>query len=485
MLLRRGRYADGFRQAQAAVELAETVQAAAEKGRALNTAGVAAAMLGQAEEGLAYSREALRIAEATEHLEDLLRAYSNLGVVLEHAGDLPGSVEILTAGLDRVRKLGLDGARQAGVLVNNASATMFLLGRLRDAADLLEEVLLEHPPVRESLYQRLTLAEIQVARGRFDDAARLLAEVRDYPNTDPRYLGPLYACEAELLIWRGDPRSAEDTVGRGFAAISDAENDLVRLRLCAVGLRAVADRCAREGEVEVSLNRSAVWAAEARRVAGGDSVLQEIEALGRLCAAERARALRGDVPELWDEAARAWEVLGRLYPAAYARWREAVAAMAAEHREAAAHALAAASEAADRMGAEPLRAAVAALAAEVGPVASLTSSGSDPEPAVSKTGVPAGPASGLTGSPPPAGSHGLTPRELDVLRLVAEGHSNRRIGKELFIAEGTAAVHIHRILAKLGVASRAEAISLAYRTGLVEVPGDPPGPPGSGSGPPR
>jgi predicted ATPase/DNA-binding CsgD family transcriptional regulator len=464
-LLRRGRYADGLVQAQAAIELADSVQAAAEKGRALNTAGVALAMLGRAEEGVAYSREALRIAEATEHLEDLFRAYGNLGVVLEHAGDLPGSVEILTAGLDRVRGLGLDGARQAGVLANNAGAAMFLLGRWRDAVDLLEELLLEHPPVRESLYQRLTLAEVQLARGRFDEAARLLAEVKEYPNTDPRFLGSLYACEAELLIWRGDLPTAEATVGRGFAAISDTENDLVRLRLCAVGLRAAADRClaeaaeAAEADANISLNRSAVWAAEARRTIGGDPVQKEIEALGRLCAAERARALRSDMPELWDEVARAWEGLGRPYPAAYARWREASAAVAVGDRETAARALAAASEGAERLAAEPLRDAVAAPAGEAGPVPTVA------------------PASSTSDSPPPgpadkpsAAAHGLTPRELDVLRLVADGHGNRRIGKELFIAEGTVAVHIHRILAKLGVASRAEAISLAYRTGLVEVP---------------
>ena len=212
----------------------------------------------------------------------------------------------------------------------------------------------------------------------------------------------------------------------------------------------------------------------------------EIEARGRLCAAERARALRGDVPELWDEAARAWEGLGCPYPAAYARWREAVAAMAAGDREAAARALARARarEGVDRLEAEPLRAVVATLAAEVGPVASVTASCPDPDRAASQTGRSSDPVS-RSAEPPPADSHGLTPRELDVLRLVAEGHSNRKIGKELLIAEGTAAVHIHRIPAELGVASRAEAISLAYRTGLVEVPGDPPGPPGSGSGPPR
>ena len=156
----------------------------------------------------------------------------------------------------------------------------------------------------------------------------------------------------------------------------------------------------------------------------------EIEARGRLCAAERARALRGDVPELWDEAARAWEGLGRPYPAAYARWREAVAAMAAGDREAAARALARARarEGVDRLEAEPLRAVVAALAAEVGPVASVTASCPDPDRAASQTGRSSDPVS-RSAEPPPADSHGLTPRELDVLRLslkaTATGRSAR------------------------------------------------------------
>ena len=56
--------------------------------------------------------------------------------------------------------------------------------------------------------------------------------------------------------------------------------------------------------------------------------------------------------------------------------------------------------------------------------------------------------------PSPAASLGLTRREAEVLALVAEGRTNRQIGQVLFITEGTAGVHVSRILAKLGVAGR-------------------------------
>ena len=62
---------------------------------------------------------------------------------------------------------------------------------------------------------------------------------------------------------------------------------------------------------------------------------------------------------------------------------------------------------------------------------------------------------------------GLTARELTVLTLVAEGHTNREIGETLFISEKTASVHVSRILAKLGVRSRVEAATAAHRLGLV------------------
>ena len=61
---------------------------------------------------------------------------------------------------------------------------------------------------------------------------------------------------------------------------------------------------------------------------------------------------------------------------------------------------------------------------------------------------------------------GLTDREVEVLRLLAAGHSNKEIGAELFIATKTASVHVSNILAKLGAASRTEAAAIAHAQGV-------------------
>jgi DNA-binding NarL/FixJ family response regulator len=64
----------------------------------------------------------------------------------------------------------------------------------------------------------------------------------------------------------------------------------------------------------------------------------------------------------------------------------------------------------------------------------------------------------------------LTPRELDVLQLLASGRSNKAIGNELGLAVGTIKAHVKAILVKLGARSRTEAISICHRRGLTEGP---------------
>jgi DNA-binding CsgD family transcriptional regulator len=66
----------------------------------------------------------------------------------------------------------------------------------------------------------------------------------------------------------------------------------------------------------------------------------------------------------------------------------------------------------------------------------------------------------------PPDEFGLTPRELEVLRLLVEGRSNRQIAEQLFISGKTVSVHVTNILAKLGVHSRLEAAAMARRLGL-------------------
>lgn len=67
----------------------------------------------------------------------------------------------------------------------------------------------------------------------------------------------------------------------------------------------------------------------------------------------------------------------------------------------------------------------------------------------------------------PNGAGGLTEREMEVIRLVAGGRTNREIAEELFISEKTVARHVSNILSKLGVPNRAAATAYAYEHDLV------------------
>ncbi|WP_308212391.1 helix-turn-helix transcriptional regulator [Actinomadura madurae] len=134
---------------------------------------------------------------------------------------------------------------------------------------------------------------------------------------------------------------------------------------------------------------------------------------------------------------------GFVYEVARSRWRLAEALVENGDREAAAEEWRAAVEAAERLGARPLLAALRDLGAR----ARLTA-GRPARP------EPSGPLAALTG------------REREVLKLVAEGHNNREIAATLFISPKTASVHVSNILAKLNATSRTQAAAIAHREGI-------------------
>jgi DNA-binding NarL/FixJ family response regulator len=146
----------------------------------------------------------------------------------------------------------------------------------------------------------------------------------------------------------------------------------------------------------------------------------------------------------WDAAAAAWDGVGRPYPLACALTRAAEAAAGDGDRDGAADRLSRAAELADRLGARPLRTQIDQLARRA------------------RIGI-----ASFDGRQAPA-TLGLTPREIEVLRHVANGRSNREIAEALFISAKTASVHVSNILGKLDVASRGEAAATAHRLGLTD-----------------
>jgi DNA-binding NarL/FixJ family response regulator len=86
------------------------------------------------------------------------------------------------------------------------------------------------------------------------------------------------------------------------------------------------------------------------------------------------------------------------------------------------------------------------------------------DPAASGPGAPA---------TPPAEAEGLTRREADVVRLVAQGLNNRQVAKEMFVSEATVKTHLNHILAKLAMQDRAALIAWAWRHGLADPAGNP------------
>ena len=63
----------------------------------------------------------------------------------------------------------------------------------------------------------------------------------------------------------------------------------------------------------------------------------------------------------------------------------------------------------------------------------------------------------------------LTPREMEVLQLVAKGFSNKEIATSLQVVEGTIKIHVTNLLAKLGVADRTQALVVAIKRGIIQI----------------
>jgi ATP/maltotriose-dependent transcriptional regulator MalT len=310
---------------------------------------------------------------------------------------------------------------------------------------------------------RLRIGEPDAARADFD---RILEESRG--PLDPPAAVPVFSCLAEIAVWDGRLADARAIVADALALLASADEPYWLTELCRTGLAVEAAtaehaRARHDGADELAARERAALLIECMRQAKTAPMVlptPAVEANLLTAEAEWSRVTGPSDPERWATAAEAWAGLGFPWLRAYAHWRQAEALLAqGGQRDRAASALAEARTLAGGFGARLLVAEVDSLARRARIDLAAAADGEAPEGAEGD-GEPA-PADGDG-----ADQLGLTPREREVLTLVAEGRTNRQIAESLFISDKTASVHVSNILAKLGVANRGEAAAVAHRLRL-------------------
>lgn len=377
-------------------------------------------------------------------------SYLTLTNVLEGLGRHEAAIAAGREGLARARQLGL--ARQiAAPIAGNLAESLVSAGRWDEAAEIVDELLrLDLPPLGRQHPLRIR-GQLAVAQGDLDTAAGALRDLRSLPagvRAETQRLLSLIHLEIEYSLAEGSLTAALDAAREALGS-NLASNPRYPWPLLAAAMRACADwGAAGHGRDPGQLAR--LREALMARAAGLARYSPAQHAHAAVFAAEASRADGDQDLAGWDAATTAWQAAGQPYPLAYALARAAGAAAADGDREAAASRLQRAAALAGQLGAQPLLRQIGQLARRA---------------RIQLAGSADGQAAGETATP-----FGLTPREQEVLRLVAAGRGNREIAAELFISPRTASVHVSNILAKLGVATRGEAAAAAHRHHLFDQP---------------
>lgn len=366
---------------------------------------------------------------ATLERAKALRETASPGVALGHnanvsdvfcsLGRYEEAAEIALDGIDEARALGR--ARTLGALIiGNAAEPLIALGRWETAEQLLTRGLELDPPVRHSWQLTGLLASLRLWQGDIAAAERTFAAVSAVAgraDVDPQYSIPAARVSSDLALARGDADAAWSSVTTCLDATRRVWVYVLPLigsgaRALGMRRRAGADTSASEERLRTELAVVGDWGPAPSWRALVDAEL----------------AQHSD-PSLWAAVVDAPHLPAHI--TSYARIRHGEAHLEQGERAAAAESLDAARVAAEKLGSGYLRQLVDDLERRGGIGTART------------------------------GETGLTPRELDVLRLVAEGCSNGQIGERLFISAKTASVHVSNILAKLAVSSRGEAAAAA------------------------
>jgi DNA-binding CsgD family transcriptional regulator/tetratricopeptide (TPR) repeat protein len=393
------------------------------------TLGTSLAAAGQEDEGLAAFERVSHLAHSDTRT--LLRFYINYSDALNHVGRYEDAASQAMSGVEMARELGLQRTVGA-MLAGNAAEPLLALGQWARASAMIERALELDPPAHHHAHLRLLQAWLHVWRGQLEEADAVLTEFRPLIGDEqlsPQYNSQAIRTDAEHALAVGDHQRA------WFDATVFFDHWELYERTQCYPLLAAAGAAAR--------------------------VLDQREGTGKRLALVRDRfehrAMPVHIRPFWepvitaelDDTAAAWrsalhQVTTQAGPAhfrPYAGLRLGQHLVAARERVEAKQVLATASEQAVAIGSTLLTDRIAALSQRAGFV---VASPAEESPVA-----------------------GLTPRELEVLQLVAAGRSNGEIATALFISTKTASVHVSNILAKLGVNGRGEAAAVAHRIGLT------------------
>jgi DNA-binding CsgD family transcriptional regulator/tetratricopeptide (TPR) repeat protein len=448
--------ANSLATAERAVEYARMVGAEDIELRARLTLGSLMADAGDVDGGLAAMYAVKDRAVGLRLTGHIGRIYTNLPSVLESVGRSHEAIQVLDEGVDMARRYGLLASH--AWIRSNLAESFLSLGRWDEAQQAAEHArrvaLSPLPSGRASLL----LAAIALERGDTAKAAEHLALARKHfgtENATPQMMLPSVTTALRIAAAQGRVLEArlefERAVAPGFPPGTQ--------RYAWPLLRAAA---------LLEADTRGLPAAEPGRAQAVQRILKAAKGLVTgvpvwrahelWVRAELRRAEGGDTAADWAEAAAAWEALDRPYDLAgvRVRWaecllRSAGGAAGDPDRRHAAELLRQARAVARQLGARPLGEDIELLARRA-------------RVCLAEADGTAAPDAPLTGAP--GAALGLTRREEDVLRLVAAGHTNRRIAEELYISPKTASVHVSNILAKLGLSGRGEAAALAHRLRL-------------------